>query len=181
MKSEENLILVAESGRAAGTAGKTDVHRRGLLHRAFSIFLVDAEGRLLVQRRAEGKYHSGGLWGNSCCGHPRPGERTGSAAIRRLGEELGISVPLQPRFLARYRAEVGGGMVENELVNVYFGRAPGTLRPNPDEISETAFLSWDDLDRIAAERPETLAPWLRHYLARHCDALRAATRETLET
>ncbi|HEY5722568.1 MAG TPA: isopentenyl-diphosphate Delta-isomerase [Allosphingosinicella sp.] len=179
MQTEEQLILVAESGRARGTAGKTEVHRRGLLHRAFSIFLVDREGRLLVQRRAYGKYHSGGLWGNSCCGHPRPGERTRSAAMRRLGEELGVEVPLQARFLARYRAEVGPDMVENELVHVFFGRAPETLRPDPEEISEIRFLPWDDLDRIAAERPKSLAPWLRHYLARQGEELRQATRDTL--
>lgn len=181
VQTEEQLILVAESGRALGAAGKTEVHRRGLLHRAFSIFLVDREGRLLVQRRATSKYHSGGLWGNSCCGHPRPGERIRSAAIRRLGEELGVAVRLQPSFLARYRAEVGGGMVENELVHVFFGRAPEAIRADPDEISETAFLSWDELDRIAASRPDTLAPWLRHYLAHHRDALREAARRTLET
>ena len=181
MQSEEQLILVSESGRALGAAGKTEVHERGLLHRAFSIFLVDGEGRLLVQRRASSKYHSGGLWGNSCCGHPRPGERTRSAAGRRLHEELGVSVALQPAFLARYRADVGAGMVENELVRTYFGRAPEAVRPDPDEISETAFLSWDELDRIAADRPDTLAPWLRHYLARHGDELRAATRTTLAT
>lgn len=181
MRSEEQLILVSESGRAKGAAGKTEVHERGLLHRAFSIFLVDAQGRLLVQRRASGKYHSGGLWGNSCCGHPRPGERTRSAAKRRLGEELGVAAPLKARFLARYRAEVGGGMVENELVHVFFGRAPEALRPDPDEISETRFLSWDELDRIAAERPDTLAPWLRHYLAHHGAALRESSRRTLET
>jgi isopentenyl-diphosphate delta-isomerase len=178
---EEQLILVTESGRARGEAGKTDVHRRGLLHRAFSIFLVDSEGRLLVQRRAQGKYHSGGLWGNSCCGHPRPGERTRAAAARRLTEELGVTVTLEAGFLARYRAEVGPDMVENELVHAYFGRAPAGLHPDPNEISETAFLSWDELDRATAERPETLAPWLLHYLAHHGDALREATRDALET
>jgi isopentenyl-diphosphate delta-isomerase len=181
VQPEEQLILVAESGRAKGTAGKTEVHRHGLLHRAFSIFLVDDRGRLLVQRRATSKYHSGGLWGNSCCGHPRPGERTRAAAIRRLSEELGVRVPLEAHFLARYRADVGPGMVENELVHVYFGPAPDSLRPDPDEVSETALLSWDELDRIAASRPGTLAPWLRHYLGVHGDALRKAAFETIET
>ena len=181
MKNEEQLILVGESGRARGAAGKTEVHRRGLLHRAFSIFLVDGDGRLLVQRRAPGKYHSAGLWGNSCCGHPRPGERTATAAARRLAEELGAAVPLRQVFFVRYRADVGPEMVENELVHVFFGRAPDALRPDPDEVAETAFLSWDELGRAAAGRPDTLAPWLRHYLARHGEALRRATRETLET
>jgi isopentenyl-diphosphate delta-isomerase len=88
--ADEQLILVDESNRAVGTAGKTKVHRAGLLHRAFSIFLVDGRGRLLLQQRSRAKYHSGGLWANSCCGHPRPGERTLAAAHRRLHEELGV-------------------------------------------------------------------------------------------
>src|SRR5690242_13674137 len=80
LMADEQLILVDETNRAIGTAGKTVVHRKGLLHRAFSIFLVDERGRVLLQRRSPTKYHSGGLWANSCCGHPRPGERTSSAA-----------------------------------------------------------------------------------------------------
>ncbi|MBV8289625.1 MAG: NUDIX domain-containing protein, partial [Hyphomicrobiales bacterium] len=88
---EEQLILVDERNRATGSAGKTAIHRAGLLHRAFSIFVVDARGRIVVQQRSPDKYHSGGLWANSCCGHPRCGERTIAAARRRLNEELGVT------------------------------------------------------------------------------------------
>src|SRR5213080_4797375 len=104
MPPEEQLILVDERNRAGGHAGKTAVHRQGLLHRAFSIFVVDDAGRLLLQRRSLQKYHSGGLWANSCCGHPRPGERTVSAARRRLNEELGVANDLEFGFFARYDA-----------------------------------------------------------------------------
>ena len=96
--SEEQLILVDERNRATGSAGKTAVHRGGLLHRAFSIFVVDDRGRIMLQRRNPQKYHSGGLWANSCCGHPRPGERTITAAHRRLDEELGVTSDLSFGF-----------------------------------------------------------------------------------
>ncbi len=119
--TEERLILVDEKNRAVGVAGKTSVHRAGLLHRAFSIFIVDDKGRILLQRRAREKYHSGGLLANSCCGHPRPGETTQAAARRRLTEELGIGAPLTFGFFSRYRADLDGGMQENEFVYVYFG------------------------------------------------------------
>src|SRR6476659_2564751 len=98
----EPLILVDEHNRALGTAGKIAVHEQGLLHRAFSIFVVDEQGRVLLQQRSRQKYHSGGLWANSCCGHPRPGERTLKAARRRLGEELGVTGELSFGFFARY-------------------------------------------------------------------------------
>ena len=127
--SEEQLILVDERNRATGTAGKTAIHRAGLLHRAFSIFVVDARGRIVVQQRSPGKYHSGGLWANSCCGHPRRGERTIAAARRRLREELGVTSALSFGFFARYQAALGNGMHENEFVYVYFGRLRSQPKP----------------------------------------------------
>ena len=120
--AEEQLILVDEFNRAIGSAGKTMIHRTGLLHRAFSIFIVDDRARILLQQRNPNKYHSGGLWANSCCGHPRPGERTVAAACRRLEEELGVTSALSFGFFARYNSELDHGMQENELVYVYFGR-----------------------------------------------------------
>ncbi len=126
---EEQLILVDERNRATGSAGKTAVHRAGLLHRAFSIFIVDERGRMLLQQRSPKKYHSGGLWANSCCGHPRPGERTTTAANRRLGEELGITSDLSFGFFARYQTPLDDGMNENELVYVYFGKLKSATAP----------------------------------------------------
>jgi isopentenyl-diphosphate Delta-isomerase len=164
---EERLILVDESNRAIGMDGKTAVHRAGLLHRAFSVFLVDERGRLVLQQRSLAKYHSGGLWANSCCGHPRPGERTVVAAGRRLNEELGVTAPLSFGFFARYHAELDNGMQENEFVYVYFGRLASEPRPDPAEIADVAFLSCDEIDRRIKREPNSFAFWFRHYFRNH--------------
>lgn len=166
------LILVDEADRQIGVGQKMDVHRDGALHRAFSVFLADEHGNILLQRRALEKYHSGGLWANACCGHPRPGEPITAAAERRLMEELGLPGPLGFAFTARYSSKVGPGMRENELVHVFFGRLAGTPRPDPGEVMEVALLPLDDLLRMARERPDTMAVWLQHYLARHEDQIR---------
>ncbi len=173
---EDVLILVDEANRAVGSGGKWDVHRRGLLHRAFSIFLFDDQGRVLLQRRYGGKYHSGGLWANTCCGHPRLGERTLPAAHRRLNEELGMKAGLRFGFRARYTTGLDHGLTENELVYVYVGRATGLMELNPDEVSETRFMSLAGLIADTAREPGAYAYWLRHYLSRHADALEALSR-----
>lgn len=176
--SGERLILVDEQNRKIGEGEKLAVHREGLLHRAFSIFLFDDAGRTLLQRRASGKYHSGGLWANSCCGHPRPAERTAEAASRRLGEEIGARAALRFGFRARYETALDHGLTENELVYVYAGRFDGGLALNPDEVSETALTSLDALIADAAARPERYAYWLRHYLGRHAGELKAMRDRT---
>ncbi|MGL5113744.1 MAG: isopentenyl-diphosphate Delta-isomerase, partial [Beijerinckiaceae bacterium] len=142
---EDMLILVDERNRAVGVSGKLETHQRGLLHRAFSIFLFDGEGRTLLQRRASVKYHSGGLWANTCCGHPRFGERTAPAAHRRLGEELGLNAKLRHGFRARYRTALDHGLIENELVYVYGGRLEGPIRPDPQEVCETRLMALPEL------------------------------------
>lgn len=174
MPRPEPLILIDERNRAVGRAGKADVHLRGLLHRAFSIFLVDPAGRVLLQRRSRAKYHSAGLWANSCCGHPRPGERTAAAARRRLGEELGADAPLRYAFRARYRTELPNGLVENELVYVFFGPAPAALAPDPAEVAEIAWQDPAALQHDIARRPRRYAYWLRYYMRNHFAAIRTA-------
>jgi isopentenyl-diphosphate Delta-isomerase len=175
--AEEQLILVDEGNRAIGRAGKTAAHRAGLLHRAFSIFVVDDRGRILLQRRSPEKYHSGGLWANSRCGHPRPGERTLSAARRRLGEELGLASALSFGFFARYRADLGNGMSENEYVYVYFGRLAAEPRPDPAEVAEIALLPCDEIGRRIEKDPSSFTFWLRHYFRNHgAEIARAARR-----
>ncbi len=174
----EDLILVDARNRAVGRAEKWTVHRIGLLHRAFSIFLVDREGRLLFQRRSRAKYHSGGLWANSCCGHPRPGERTRAAAQRRLGEELGASARLCYAFRARYRTTLPNGLTENEIVYVFFGVTPPALAPAPAEVAAVARMTLPALKRDIARRPRRYAYWLRHYLKNHHAALRRGVAET---
>lgn len=174
----EELILVDERNRAVGRAEKWAVHREARLHRAFSVFLVDRAGRLLVQRRSRAKYHSAGLWANSCCGHPRPGEQTMRAARRRLGEELGADAPLRFAFRARYCTALANGLTENEIVYVYFGAAPAaaSLALNPAEVSAVAWMSLDDLATDIAGHPRRYAYWLRYYFKNHAAALRRQTR-----
>jgi isopentenyl-diphosphate delta-isomerase len=165
--AEERLILVDEKNRATGIGEKTPVHRAGLLHRAFSIFLADERGRILLQKRSPQKYHSGGLWANSCCGHPRPGETTLVAARRRLTEELGLSSPLSFGFFSRYRAQLDGGMQENEFVYVFFGPLTGKPDPDPAEVAEVEFVAAEEARRRIARRPGDYAYWLKHYFEKH--------------
>jgi isopentenyl-diphosphate Delta-isomerase len=169
---QEMIVLVDEHNRRVGLGEKLEVHRKGQLHRAFSIFLADASGRVLLQRRYIGKYHSGGLWANTCCGHPRFDEKTITAAHRRLGEELGMDAPLSHAFRARYETRLDHGLTENELVYVYLGRLVSEAVPNPLEVSETRLMALDDLAADAEARPEAYAYWLRHYLKRHLAELK---------
>ena len=167
----EDLILVDNRNRAIGRAEKWTVHQRGLRHRAFSIFLVDRDGRLLLQQRNRAKYHSGGLWANSCCGHPRPGERTLAAARRRLQEELGVDVTLRFAFRACYRTALPNGLTEDEIVYIYFGLTPDRLAPNADEVVGLERRSLAALRADIARRPRRYTYWLRYYLKNHFEAL----------
>jgi isopentenyl-diphosphate Delta-isomerase len=166
------LILVDERNRTVGSAGKRAVHGQALLHRAFSIFLVDEDGKVLLQQRSRSKYHSAGLWANSCCGHPSPGERTAQAARRRVREELGASVALCFGFRARYRTDLPNGLTENEVVYVYFGMTPLVLAPNTAEVAATMQMSLAELKADIARRPARYAYWLRHYFKQHYTAVR---------
>lgn len=172
MPRKEHLILVDERNRAIGQAEKWEVHRRGLLHRAFSIFLIGSDGRLLLQRRSAAKYHSGGLWANTCCGHPRPGETTLAAAQRRLREELGADARLRFGFRARYCTVLANGLTENELVYVFFGGPPGELALNPDEVSAVESRTLSALKADIDRRPRRYAYWLRYYFKNHFAAIR---------
>jgi isopentenyl-diphosphate Delta-isomerase len=174
----ENLILVNEHNRAVGQAEKSAVHAAGLLHRAFSIFLIDEQGRMLLQRRSRAKYHSAGLWANSCCGHPRPGETTAHAARRRLGEELGAASRLRYGFRARYCTVLPNGLTENELVYVYFGTAPRTFELNPTEVSSVGWMTLPELQRDIARHPRRYAYWLRYYMKNHYRAIQRSVAAT---
>jgi isopentenyl-diphosphate delta-isomerase len=155
----ETVVLVDEADAALGEGEKLDVHRTGTLHRAFSVFAFNARGELLLQRRALSKYHSGGLWANTCCGHPRPGEATAEAARRRLGEELGIGCgELRPAGTLRYRAEIAD-LVENEFDHLLVTDVDERPVPDPDEVVEWRFIAPDELDAWIAERPEDFTAW----------------------
>jgi isopentenyl-diphosphate delta-isomerase len=161
MRSEETVILVDPNDVPVGTMGKLAAHQQGALHRAFSVFVFDEAGRMLLQRRADGKYHSGGLWSNTCCGHPRPDEDTAAGARRRLREEMGVDCALQPAFTFLYRADVGGGLTEHELDHVFTARCGDTPRPDPEEVGEWRWVSPDELSAEVREHPERFTVWFR--------------------
>ncbi len=158
------LVLVDADDVAIGTCGKLETHRRGLRHRAFSVFVKDRQGRLLLQQRAAGKYHSPGLWGNTCCGHPGPGEEVDQAARRRLAEEMGFDCELRAVGRHAYRAEVGGDLVEDEVVHLFIGRHDGDILPNPDEVAEYIWLTPAELSAEVVRDRGRYAAWLLDYL-----------------
>lgn len=168
----EQVILVDEADRAFSQGAKLQTHAQGLLHRAFSVFVFNASGECLIQKRAAGKYHSAGKWANSCCGHPRPGEPTAKAARRRLEEETGLNIPLVYGFKTRYVAKLDNQMIENEIPHIYFGRSSAMPCPDPEEIEALDWVGLDELERDAQLRPDRYAIWLCHYLDRHSAALR---------
>lgn len=156
----EHVVLVDPQDRELGTEEKMAAHQRGVLHRAFSVFVFDRQSRLLIQRRADGKYHSAGLWSNTCCGHPRPGEPTARAARRRLSEEMGFDCPLTAVFSFVYRADLGGGLTEHELDHVFIGRFTGVPRPDRAEVSEWRAVAIPELLDDFAKTPERYSVWL---------------------
>jgi isopentenyl-diphosphate delta-isomerase len=155
----ERVILVDQRDRPAGEAEKLEVHRQGRLHRAFSVFVLDVLGRVLLQRRAAGKYHSGRLWSNTCCGHPRPGEDIRAAAERRLAEEMGFQCPLEPAGAFIYRAALGD-LVEHEYDHVFRGRFDGDPRPDPAEVEAWQWMPLEALEAGLAARPGDYTVWL---------------------
>jgi isopentenyl-diphosphate delta-isomerase type 1 len=158
---EERVILVNEADEAIGTMEKMEAHEKAVLHRAFSVFVFDTHGRMLLQRRAMSKYHSGGLWTNSCCSHPREGETTLEAAHRRLQEEMGFDCPLEARFHFIYRAELDQGLTEYELDHVFTGIHEGEIHLNTVEVMEYRYISWADLDAELAEDASQYTEWFK--------------------
>ena len=171
---EDDVILVDEADRPVGLMGKLAAHEAGRLHRALSVILRDRQGRLLMQRRAAGKYHSGGVWTNTCCSHPRPGEMPAEAARRRLREEMGIDHPaLAPLFITTYCADVGAGLVEHELVHVFTGVWDGGVAPDPAEVDEFAWVEPRALRDDMALHPDRYSVWFRAYCTRFWDRIAA--------
>jgi isopentenyl-diphosphate delta-isomerase len=158
---EENVILVNEYNQEIGTAEKIEAHRKGLLHRAFSIFVLNSKGLLLLQRRAFSKYHSGGLWANTCCSHPRPGELTEAAAQRRLVEEMGFDCKLAEILSFIYRVRLDNNLIEYEYDHVFTGKYNGMPTPNNLEVYDWKWLSIDDLIMNIQQKPYEYAFWLR--------------------
>jgi isopentenyl-diphosphate Delta-isomerase len=166
---DDPIVLVDAHDVPQGVAPKIEVHRRGLKHRAISVLVRNRAGDMLVHRRHADKYHSGGLWTNACCSHPRPGEPADDAARRRLAEEMGIRCEIEPLFTAHYRAAVSNGYIEDEVVRVFGGTYEGPISPDPAEVSEWKWLPLAELAGDLARRPERYTIWFRHYFREHHD------------
>jgi isopentenyl-diphosphate Delta-isomerase len=156
---EERVVLVDSDDNYLGTAEKLHAHRAGLLHRAISVFLLNPAGEVLMQRRAAGKYHSAGLWSNTCCSHPRPGETPQAAAERRLMEEMGIACELRPVFSFLYRAELDPELTEHELDHVFLGTTATDPTPDPDEVGEWRWVAMGAIERDLATAPDQFTAW----------------------
>lgn len=168
---DELLILVDASDNVTGYENKVNAHRGGgLLHRAFSVFLFNAHGQLLLHKRSQNKPLWPGFWTNSCCSHPRKGESYQAAARRRLDDELGVSAELSFLYRFQYTAEFGHKGSENELCAVYAGRLDDEhlLAPNPNEIEDVCWVTCSELDRWLNDHPENFTPWFKLEWQRLC-------------
>jgi isopentenyl-diphosphate delta-isomerase len=155
------VILVNSDDNYLGTMEKMKAHQTGELHRAFSIYLVNDKGDFLLQRRAADKYHSAGLWTNTCCSHPNQDETTMAAAIRRLDEEMGIATSLTHLYHFTYRVEFANGLIEHELDHVYLGTFNEPPNPNPNEVMEWKYMSTDEIIKDVKEHPELYTEWFK--------------------
>lgn len=156
-----DILLVDEDNNPIGEGEKMEVHRRGLLHRAFSIMIYNSNKEVLLQRRAACKYHCPGLWSNACCSHPRPGEHLLMAAKRRLKEEMGFSIPLKEvgvEFI--YRVKIGD-LIEYEYDHLLYGQFDGNPSLNPEEADDWKWMSFTDLRSSMKKKPESYTPWFR--------------------
>lgn len=159
--SEEYVVLVNENDEDLGMMEKQQAHIKGVLHRAFSVFVFNSRGEILLQRRALTKYHSPGRWANTCCSHPRKGEDVISAGHRRLKEEMGFDTELQKVFSFVYKADVGQGLIEHELDHVMVGEFDGEPHINPDEVHTWKAVDPEWLKDDVARNPDDYAEWFK--------------------
>ncbi len=155
----EEVILVDEQDVEIGTLEKMEAHIQGKLHRAFSIFIFNEKGEMLLQQRAIEKYHSGGLWTNTCCSHPRPGENNNEAATRRLMEEMGFTTTLSKIFDFKYHALFDNGLIEHEFDHVFTGTYDGIITPDLKEVKDFQFLSIQNIKSEINLNPEKYTAW----------------------
>lgn len=158
---EEKVVLVSENDEVLGLMEKMQAHENGILHRAFSVFLFNKNGDMLLQKRASEKYHSPEQWTNACCSHPRAEETYLQAAKRRIKEELGIDCDLEEKFWFIYKADVGQNLWEHELDHVFTGIYEGDFNLNPEEVAEVRYISMEDLDKEIKQNPEHFTEWFK--------------------
>ena len=153
--------MVDEHDNYRGLMDKMEAHQKGLIHRAFSIFIFNSRGEMLLQQRALNKYHSAGLWSNSCCSHPYPGEEIKQAATRRLREELGFETSLEKIFDFVYQASFENGLVENEFDHVFVGQFDGNIQASPDEVNDYVFKPMEQIKLELTTTPEIYTEWFK--------------------
>ncbi len=171
----EEVILVNELDEQTGTMEKLEAHKKGLLHRAFSVFIFNHKNELLIHQRALGKYHSAGLWTNTCCSHPRPGESNIDAAKRRLLEEMGMKTELNPAFSFLYQKEFENGLTEHELDHVFVGFSNDTPVAEPSEVANWAYVNPDVILKELNDSPEKYTYWFAYCFEKVMDYLNSAT------
>lgn len=153
------VILVNEKDEPLGSMEKMEAHRKAVLHRAFSVFIFNHRGEMLLQQRALSKYHSGGLWTNACCSHPAPGEETPAAANRRLQQEMGFITPIEGIFSFIYQSEFENGLTENEFDYVFAGFYEGPINPDPVEVKDYCYKSLEEIQTSLTLQPEKYTAW----------------------
>lgn len=157
----EKVILVDENDQAIGTMEKMEAHEKALLHRAFSVFIFNSKNEMLIHQRAFSKYHSGGLWTNACCSHPRENETAEQAAHRRLQEEMGFDCEINHQFSFVYKAELDQGLTEHEFDHVFTGIYESEIKPNPEEVAAYKYISISDLKTDLSAHPERYTEWFK--------------------
>jgi len=157
----ERVILVDANNEQVGTMEKMEAHQKGLLHRAFSIFIFNSDGKMLLHERAHDKYHCGGMWTNAVCSHPRPGESQSHALRRKMKQEMGFFTQVEKAFDYTYRAELENGLVEYEYDEVFIGTYDGELSPNPDEVNDYRFVSIAEINEEIRLNEELFTPWFK--------------------
>lgn len=167
----DSVIVVNEQDEQLRTMEKLAAHKEGVLHRAFSVFVLNDKKELLIQQRAHHKYHSGGLWSNTCCSHPMPNEDTEAAAHRRLMEEMGFDCTLRPIFTLRYKADVGNSLIENEYDHIFLGTYQSNVKPNPAEVQAQRYIALKDLQIWMQQEPALFTPWLHLALPKFMQAV----------
>ena len=171
-----DVVLVNSNDQEIGICEKLEAHVKGLLHRAFSVFIFNDSGELLLQRRAFGKYHSEGLWTNTCCSHPAPGESSGEAGKRRLMEEMGMECELNESFTFEYRASLDRSLTEHELDHVLFGYSNEAPKLNPEEAIDYKWVTIEELKNSIATQPELFTAWLKIIMRDHYQHIESFSR-----
>jgi isopentenyl-diphosphate delta-isomerase len=165
----EEVILVNEEDQPIGQMEKMEAHQKGLLHRAFSVLIFNSSEQVLLQKRASSKYHSGGLWTNTCCSHPRPGETVLDAANRRLMEEMGMTADLTERFHFIYKTDLDNDLVEHELDYVLVGQSDDLPKLNSDEAEDFKYIDLETLKEELKSSPENYTVWFKIIMEAYFD------------